>query len=171
MSSDKPTWDKKMDISYEERLKQPIYMPHPAIPLLYKLLSNQIGEEKALQQVQKTISEYYAKEAKEILEKNPINKLQDYIDMFASFESDFMKNTFIYEVLESTERKHDFNVTFCPYAIVFREMGSPELGYAWWCNNDFVYIDTVGPKVKLVRTKTLMQGDDCCDFRYSWEEY
>jgi hypothetical protein len=81
-----------------------------------------------------------------------------------------MKNTFLYEVLVSTNTKHEYNVTFCPYAEVHREMGAPDLGYAWWCNNDFVYSDAAGPKVKLVRTKTLMEGDDCCDFRYSWEE-
>ena len=170
MSSDKPSWDKKIDITFEERLNSPIYFPHPSIPLLFKLLSDQIEHEKALETVQKAVSEHYYNKAKEILQNKPVTKLHDFIDMFVSFESEFMKNTFRYEVIESTDTKHVLNVTFCPYAKVFLKMGSPELGYVWWCNNDFVYSDAAGPNVKLVRTKTLMQGDDCCDFCYTWEE-
>ena len=37
-------------------------------------------------------------------------------------------------------------------------------------DNDSVYSDVADPNIKLVRPRTLMQEDDCCDFRNSWEE-
>ena len=38
------------------------------------------------------------------------------------------------------------------------------------CCSDYAYCRGFNPKIKLTRTKTLMQGDDCCDFRWELED-
>jgi len=38
------------------------------------------------------------------------------------------------------------------------------------CKPDFAAIKALHPSLRLERTKTLMQGDDCCDFKFIWED-
>jgi hypothetical protein len=61
-------------------------------------------------------------------------------------------------------------VTRCLYAEVFREMDAEELGYLMVCYPDHAYAETSHPYIRLRRSKTLMQGDDCCDHTWFWDE-
>ena len=61
------------------------------------------------------------------------------------------------------ERGIAFDVVHCPVASYFRERGAADLCVASWCNLDFALSETTHQK--LVRTKTLVQGADHCDFR------
>ena len=36
--------------------------------------------------------------------------------------------------------------------------------------SDFAMAKAFHPNLKLVRTKSLMKGNDCCDSTYIWEE-
>ena len=56
-----------------------------------------------------------------------------------------------------------FNVLRCPVAEYFRARGAADLCVASWCNLDFPLGELTHRK--LVRTKTLVQGADHCDFR------
>jgi hypothetical protein len=57
------------------------------------------------------------------------------------------------------------DVTDCVYARFFKELGEPELGFLLLCSADFDQVEEM-PSVELVRTQTIMQGADHCDFRY-----
>jgi hypothetical protein len=56
-----------------------------------------------------------------------------------------------------------FNVVRCPVADYFRKQDAADLCTSFWCNQDYPLAELTGEK--LVRTKTLVRGDDCCDFR------
>jgi hypothetical protein len=56
-----------------------------------------------------------------------------------------------------------FDVTHCPVASYFRDRGAADLCVASWCNLDFALSELT--QQKLVRTTTLVQGADRCDFR------
>lgn len=56
-----------------------------------------------------------------------------------------------------------FDVVGCPVATYFREHDATDLCVAAWCNLDYPLAETTHQK--LVRTKTLVQGADRCDFR------
>jgi len=56
------------------------------------------------------------------------------------------------------------NITQCGLVKWFREQGVPEIAPIA-CEGDFVWAEFM-TGLKLVRTKTLAQGDDICDFRY-----
>jgi ubiquinone biosynthesis protein len=56
-----------------------------------------------------------------------------------------------------------FDVVRCPIADYFRGQGAVDLCSASWCNLDYALAELT--REKLVRTKTLVRGDDRCDFR------
>jgi hypothetical protein len=60
-------------------------------------------------------------------------------------------------------------ITECLYAKTFRDLGAPDIGYAWACHGDFAYDQAFNPKLRLIRDKTLMNGDDYCNPRRVWE--
>ena len=74
------------------------------------------------------------------------------------------------EVKEQTNERLAFDVTRCRYAELYRALGIPELGAVLSCNRDASLIEGFNPNVTLVRTRTIMQGAACCDFRYTAAE-
>ena len=63
----------------------------------------------------------------------------------------------------TAESRTAFDVVRCPVADFFRGQGAIDLCSASWCNLDYALAELT--KEKLVRTKTLVRGDDRCDFR------
>ena len=56
-----------------------------------------------------------------------------------------------------------FDVVRCPIADYFSGQGAVDLCSASWCNLDYALAELT--QENLVRTKTLVRGDDRCDFR------
>jgi hypothetical protein len=56
-----------------------------------------------------------------------------------------------------------FDVVSCPIANYFRSEGAIDLCTSSWCNLDYALAEMTHEK--LIRTKTLVRGDDRCDFR------
>jgi len=48
---------------------------------------------------------------------------------------------------------------------MYKELGMADLGYVLACKGDFDMIEGFNPTMKLARTKTIMEGNDHCDFR------
>jgi hypothetical protein len=70
------------------------------------------------------------------------------------------------DVLEQTESTYFFNVTRCPYFEKYRELGLEEFGVGFSCCRDEPFARGFNAGLKLVRTQTIMEGADHCDFRY-----
>ena len=73
------------------------------------------------------------------------------------------------EVLEETSNTYFFNVHKCPYYEKYKELGLTELGVGFSCCRDKPFALGFNSKLKLIRTKTIMEGSDFCDFRYFLE--
>ena len=69
------------------------------------------------------------------------------------------------EVLELTDTVYSYDITRCRYAEMYKELGLSDLGLVLSCGRDFKLIQGFNPAMKLVRTKTIMEGCDRCDFR------
>jgi L-2-amino-thiazoline-4-carboxylic acid hydrolase len=74
-----------------------------------------------------------------------------------------------FEVLEQTEQRLSFNVTRCRYAELYEKLGIKEFGLCLSCNRDEGLIQGFNPRMKLIRTQTIMQGAESCDFRIELE--
>jgi hypothetical protein len=70
------------------------------------------------------------------------------------------------EVMESSKDRLSYKVTRCKYAEMYREMGLVELGFLVSCLRDGAFMEGYAPEVSLKRAKTIMTGDDVCDFLY-----
>lgn len=57
-----------------------------------------------------------------------------------------------------------FKTTRCMWVEILKEFGDPELGYAVACHYDFHAAKYINKDFRLTRTRTLMQGDEMCDF-------
>ena len=76
----------------------------------------------------------------------------------------------VYDVLEDSRKRFAVRIRKCKYADFYKGEGSPEIGYAMHCALDFGEAEAYWPGVSLTRTKTLMQGDDCCNHCYEFKK-
>jgi hypothetical protein len=79
------------------------------------------------------------------------------------------KNMITSEVVEKTDRVYEMRVTECLWTKIFKEFNAEDIGYATVCHGDFADARAAHPKLRLERTKTLMQGHDCCNHRWIFE--
>jgi hypothetical protein len=133
--------------------------------------SKQLGKEKAIEIVAKLSEENSIEQVEQIVSQNPVNNFNDFKELFLTqMNSDFMKNALTFTIKENSENKLEFEITECLWAIVHKEMRETELGYCAYCKPDYVMAKTYHPKIKLTRSKTLMQGDEFCNHTYTWED-
>lgn len=74
------------------------------------------------------------------------------------------------ETLELTNKVFEIKVTNCLWSKTFRDKNAADIGYATMCHGDFSSSAAYHPKLKLERTKTLMEGHNCCNFRFTWND-
>jgi len=74
------------------------------------------------------------------------------------------------EPIEQTDEVFSFNVTRCRYAELYKKLGILELGTTLSCARDFALIKGFNPNISLQRSQTLMEGGECCDFRYRYKK-
>jgi hypothetical protein len=95
---------------------------------------------------------------------SPDNSFKTFVGFFRppAFEE-----SLTHKVVEDTEGTFELEVTECIWASVFRDAGlGGEIGHAAVCNMDYHMPPAFNPDIKMVRSKTLMQGHDCCNHRY-----
>ncbi|MFW9794828.1 MAG: L-2-amino-thiazoline-4-carboxylic acid hydrolase, partial [Candidatus Thorarchaeota archaeon] len=61
-------------------------------------------------------------------------------------------------------------VTRCPMVNAFRSIGRADLGVQFFCNEDDHIVEGFNPCIRFTRTKTLMEGDECCNHRYTLDQ-
>jgi hypothetical protein len=137
------------------------------IPLL-KTLANDIGKEKFIEMLKKATSDAAARGAKEEAKDLPKKDLAAFMGPLKA-ASYFWKHVLTYEFVEDTEKAAEIKVTECLWAKTFREADAADIGYATLCYGDYAAAPAFNPKMKMIRTKTLMQGHDCCNQRVVME--
>jgi len=63
----------------------------------------------------------------------------------------------------------EIRVTECLWAKTFRDAKAGDIGYATICYQDYAMSQGFSSKLKMIRSKTLMQGHDYCNHRWVWE--
>jgi hypothetical protein len=94
---------------------------------------------------------------------------------FASFKAvllepdPFWKHTLTWTVEENTDEAFEVKITECLWAKTFRDANAADIGYATVCHPDYAMAQGDNPKMRMERTKTLMQGHGFCNHRWLWE--
>jgi len=79
------------------------------------------------------------------------------------------KHALTFEIVEDSAAAFEVKITECLWAKTFREADAADIGYAAICHGDFAMAKAFNPKIRMIRTKTLMEGHDHCNHRWVWE--
>jgi predicted ArsR family transcriptional regulator len=129
---------------------------------LIKAFIEEIGEDKALAVVRSVIGKLARQSGMDLAKALGGNTMADLargLTAWAKGDAYEMEGT----TLSATE--YVYNITRCRYAEMYKAIGMADLGVILSCGRDFELISGFNPKMKLTRTKTIMEGCDCCDFR------
>ena len=135
------------------------------IPFIKKLIK-EIGKDKTFSILESTIKTVARKQGDE-LSKEYGNNVDSFLETLSFWTKD---NALEIEILTKSDSILDFNVTRCKYAEMYKAMGANHLGAILSCNRDGALIEGFNSKAKLDRKKTIMNGDKCCTFRYSFNK-
>jgi len=158
----------KKTLTYKESLIEK-YRP---LVLLVREMEKTIGKEKAHEIVEKTFyNDMLNSFTEELEETGPINEFIDFKRMEKEDnESIRVRHKVTIRYVKDTESELGLHVTECLDAEVFKELKAEDIGYLVVCNPDHAYARACNPCLKLMRNKTLMQGDEYCDHLWYWDD-
>jgi hypothetical protein len=125
-----------------------------------KRIAGYLGHDNLIDSLKRSTEDYY----NSIATDKPENTLQDFVRPFCEHEG--YKTILTIEVIENRENLVSWRVTECLNAKVFREVDAAEIGYATLCHGDEAWAKAFNLNIQFTRTKTLMEGHDCCDHCY-----
>ena len=171
MSSVPESWNRQADYTWREYFNPSFNIPHTGVVALARRLMDEFGKEKAYKILDEVASNL-SKEYFSLFGKTNVESFQDALEVFGRMlELPEFKIAHETEVVELTDSKRVVNVKKCIWADAFQNMGAGDIGYIWTCKPDYLLASHIHPNFRLLRTKTLMQGYDCCNFTWYWEEY
>ena len=132
------------------------------IPIM-KSLANEIGKDEFIEMLKRASSEIGAESGRDMAKSMQKNDLTAYASNLKANE--LYKHILTYEIVEETDKAVQLKITECLWAKTFREAKASDIGYAAICYSDYAWTSAFNPKMRFIRTKTLMQGHDCCNNR------
>jgi hypothetical protein len=134
----------KMKISHLKRRE----VQAPIVSSLIKAFADKIGYDKAVDIAKEVIREDAILSGKTLAEEysgNSIAELSKIVkEVWAKDDGLEIK------MIKETEKELFFDVSYCGYAEIYEKLG----------------VKGFNPRITLKRSKTIMEGGDCCDFRY-----
>lgn len=145
--------------------RQIMVMKYGEVIQLARVFEKEIGKEKALECIKKATTDRMLEFGKRQAERMPSNSFDTYVDQFRSG----YENALTMKIVEDTERAFELKVTECIWADTFLRAKAGDIGFAWICYGDYAWPRGFNPKIKMIRDKTLMEGDSYCNHRYVLE--
>jgi hypothetical protein len=136
------------------------------IPIMKKMAEEQ-GKDLFLETLKKAAAAAAVENMKNMAKSFPKRDLA----MMAIFTktNPLFQRAMSFEFVEETKNAFEIKVSRCLWAETFHRANAAEIGYASICYPDYPMTTAFNPKIKMIRTKTLMQGHDCCNHRYVME--
>ncbi len=134
-----------------------------AIAPVIKAVSQKIGRDEAIAILREVNQQEAFQRGQNMVKTERPNGITELVDDVASWGDG---GNWEMDVIEQTSTTYFFNVSRCPYYEKYRDLGIEEFGVEFSCCRDEPFARGFNPQLKLVRSKTIMEGDDCCDFRY-----
>ena len=131
-------------------------------PLL-EAFANELGREITYEIARRAIVQMAEEQGQHLATQSGPHGLQEFAGVLESWTQD---GALELDVIESNAERLAFNVNRCRYAEMYASLGCQELGTLLSCSRDYAFAAGFNPEIELVRTQTIMNGDDCCDFRF-----
>jgi hypothetical protein len=132
---------------------------------LAKALEQEWGAERTLEFLKKQTTAKMTEYGKRQAERAGDTGFESYVKQFRSGYN----NSLIMDIVEDSAGAFELKVKECIWASTFRQADAGHIGYCSVCWGDYAWAASFNDKITLVRDKTLMQGDDCCNHRYVWK--
>jgi hypothetical protein len=97
-------------------------------------------------------------------------QMESFEDFLKWGASELIKKTTEREAQKVKRNEVSFKITKCLWAEIFKTMKASDIGKILVCYSDFPRAKAWSPRLKLERTRTIMEGAPYCDFRYIWKE-
>ncbi len=133
---------------------------------LAKAVQKRFGKEETIEVIKEWATEFNLERGRKQAERSPDRSLKTYTRMFANPKD--WEGLLNLQVVEDSDTAFELKVSECLLAVNFIENDADDIGYAAVCWGDYAWAKGFNPKIKLVREKTLMQGQSCCNHRYIW---
>ena len=137
----------------------------PMVSSLIYGFAREIGFEKAIEIAKNVIRQDAVASGKKSAQEYPGNTLAELSKIVKEVWA--KDSALTLEMLKENETTLFFDVTHCEYAQMYVRMGIEDIGFILSCNRDFSFMEGFNPQIELKRTKTIMEGAECCDFRFS----
>ena len=134
-----------------------------AIAPVIRAVSERIGRDDALAILQEVNQQEAFERGRHMAAEMDRNGIEELVDEVAGWGRG---GVWEMDILEQTPTTYFFNVTRCPYYEKYKELGLEEFGVGFSCCRDEPFARGFNPQLRLERTKTIMEGDEHCDFRY-----
>ena len=136
----------------------------PIVASLINAFANEIGYDKAVRIAEEVIREDAILSGKTLAEEYAGNSMAELSKIVKEVwaQDDGLE----IKMIKQTEKELFFDVSYCGYAEIYEKLGVKKLGCILSCIRDFYFLEGFNPRITLKRTKTIMEGGDCCDFRY-----
>lgn len=137
----------------------------PMVSALIYGFAREIGYEKAMEIAQNVVSQDAVASGKKMAQEYSGNTIAELSKIVKEVWA--KDNALTFEMLKEDETMLFFDVTHCAYARMYEKMGIEDIGFILSCSRDFSFMEGFNPRIELKRTKTIMEGADHCDFRFS----
>ncbi|MEW6328695.1 MAG: L-2-amino-thiazoline-4-carboxylic acid hydrolase [Candidatus Micrarchaeota archaeon] len=94
----------------------------------------------------------------------PVDLRRFFEIIFGDFEG--IERIIEFEVVKQSERELEVRIKRCWYAEIYRALGAADIGEKLVCDMDPAMNRALNPRIVMERPKKLMNGDECCVFRY-----
>jgi len=146
------------------------------IPMM-EAVAARIGREKFVEILKEATGIYWAQYTKSFTERLQKKDFDAFLSMDtlkptidnAEHRKHFWSLAYTAQRIEHTSKSYELKVTECLWAQTFREANAGDIGFASICYGDEAMAAAFDQRLRLIRTRTLMQGDDCCPCRWVWE--
>ena len=136
----------------------------PIVSSLIKAFADKIGYDKAVDIAKEVIREDAILSGKTLAEEYSGKSIAELTKIVKEVwaRDDALK----IKMIKETEKELFFDISYCGYVDIYEKLGVKKLGCILSCIRDFYFLEGFNPKITLKRTKTIMEGDDYCNFRY-----
>jgi hypothetical protein len=132
---------------------------------IWRGLEKELGPEKLHEMLKRVIDTNMKEDMAGLAKRAGKNDLKTFTEDFRKPDR-FWQNVLTFDIVEDTPQAFEAKVTECLWAKTFRDAKAADLGYILSCYGDYASAEGFNPKMRMIRTKTLMQGDAFCNHRY-----
>lgn len=129
-----------------------------------KNLSNDIGHDRFLEALRTAASQAATDSVVALASSLPARDLATFAGYMKT--ETVYRSALVFDVVEESATAFEIHVSQCLWASSFRSRNAADIGYAAICHPDYAASTAFNPRMTMTRTKTLMQGHDCCNHRW-----